>query len=78
MTQTCRFLFGLANCLVPIARIIVVELLGPKRAVIGIAVLPGENSVVRVNPPHVDNAPELPRLRDDRGSPAYRTDRKIS
>ncbi|CAN0336641.1 unnamed protein product, partial [Scytosiphon promiscuus] len=40
-----RFLFGLMNCLVPIARIIVVELLGPKRAVIGIAVLPGSRAI---------------------------------
>ncbi|CAM9164870.1 unnamed protein product, partial [Hapterophycus canaliculatus] len=40
-----RFLFGLCNCLFPIARILVVELLGPKRAVIGIVVLPGSRAV---------------------------------
>lgn len=41
-----RFLFGLANSISPIARIMTVELLGPENAVIGIAFLPGEKGSV--------------------------------
>lgn len=42
-----RFLYGLAISIIPIARIMAVELLGPKHAVIGIVFLPGESYVDR-------------------------------
>lgn len=38
-----RFFAGLSNSIVPIAMIMIVELLGPKRAVIGIVFVPGES-----------------------------------
>eukprot|EP00752_Nemacystus_decipiens_P005351 g4852.t1 len=40
-----RFLFGLGNGMVPNARIMIVELLEPEDAVIGIALLPGSRAV---------------------------------
>ena len=39
-----RFFLGLTDCLVPIARIMVPEILGPAKAVIGMALIPGEQS----------------------------------
>ncbi|CAM9838758.1 unnamed protein product [Ectocarpus sp. 8 AP-2014] len=40
-----RFLFGLANSIIPVARIMAVELLGPDKAVVGIALLPGTRAI---------------------------------
>eukprot|EP00903_Cladosiphon_okamuranus_P010938 g10330.t1 len=40
-----RFLYGLANGMIPIARIMTVELLGPENAVIGIVFLPGSRAI---------------------------------
>lgn len=37
-----RFFFGLANSIIPVARIMAVELLGPEKSVVGIALLPGK------------------------------------
>lgn len=50
-----RFLFGLANGMLPIARIMAVELLGPEHAVIGMAFLPGERQVIRYRAALVHN-----------------------
>lgn len=38
-----RFLFGLFTSIVPIAKIMVAELLGPEKAVIGMTFIPGES-----------------------------------
>ncbi|CAM9676807.1 unnamed protein product [Ectocarpus sp. 6 AP-2014] len=40
-----RFLFGLANSIIPVARIMAVELLGPDKSVVGIALLPGSRAI---------------------------------
>ncbi|CAN0113393.1 unnamed protein product [Ascophyllum nodosum] len=45
MAITIRFFLGLTDCLVPIARIMVPEILGPAKAVIGMALIPGARSV---------------------------------
>eukprot|EP00904_Undaria_pinnatifida_P010345 jgi/Undpi1/6440/HiC_scaffold_20.g08921.m1 len=40
-----RFLFGLANNVIPMGRVVAVELLGPEHAVIGMAFLPGSRAI---------------------------------
>ncbi|CAN0413405.1 unnamed protein product [Pylaiella littoralis] len=57
-----RFFFGIANSIFPMARIMAVELLGPKHAVIGIVFLPGSRAIGAILGPTIGGQLAQPAL----------------
>ncbi|CAN0449076.1 unnamed protein product [Pylaiella littoralis] len=57
-----RFFFGIANSIFPMARIMAVELLGPKHAVIGIVFLPGSRAIGAIVGPTIGGQLAQPAL----------------